>query len=102
MTFLNMTSENPLTLSLSTRITGIMSILVIFGLLLFALPDYSEAQSYPKEPSAPQNVAPMNDGPQPPSPPGAPAQTPIDGGLGILLAAGGAYALRKMHKSKSE
>ncbi|NGP90104.1 PID-CTERM protein-sorting domain-containing protein [Fodinibius halophilus] len=28
--------------------------------------------------------------------PGSPEQTPIDGGLGILAAAGGAYAIKKM------
>jgi hypothetical protein len=33
---------------------------------------------------------------QPPPPPGKPAQAPIDGGLGILAAAGGAYAIKKL------
>jgi hypothetical protein len=32
----------------------------------------------------------------PPPPPDAPNQTPIDGGLGILAVAGGAYALNKL------
>lgn len=31
---------------------------------------------------------------------GAPPATPIDGGLSLLLAAGGAYGLRKMMKRK--
>ncbi len=31
--------------------------------------------------------------------PGDPAQAPIDGGLGLLAAAGGAYALKKLRKS---
>lgn len=33
---------------------------------------------------------------QPPPPPVKPNQTPIDGGLGILAAAGGAYAIKKI------
>lgn len=36
--------------------------------------------------------------PPPPVLPGQPAQAPIDGGLGLLAAAGGAYAIRKMRK----
>lgn len=31
--------------------------------------------------------------------PGDPAQAPIDGGLGLLAAAGGAYAVKKLRKS---
>ena len=31
---------------------------------------------------------------------GAPPATPIDGGLGILLGAGGLYAYRKLRKGK--
>lgn len=30
--------------------------------------------------------------------PGDPAQAPIDGGLGLLAAAGGAYAYKKLRK----
>lgn len=37
---------------------------------------------------------------QPPPPPVKPAQTPIDGGLGILAAAGGAYAIKKLRDKK--
>jgi hypothetical protein len=33
---------------------------------------------------------------QPPPPPGKPTQTPVDGGLGLLAAAGGAYAVKKL------
>jgi len=36
----------------------------------------------------------------PPPPPSAPNQTPIDGGLGILVVAGGAYALNKLRRTK--
>jgi hypothetical protein len=37
---------------------------------------------------------------QPPPPPGKPTQTPIDGGLGLLAAAGGAYAVKKLRDRK--
>lgn len=39
---------------------------------------------------------------QPPPPPGKPAQTPIDGGLGLLAAAGGAYAVKKLRDRRKE
>ncbi len=32
--------------------------------------------------------------------PGAPPATPIDGGLSLLLAAGGAYGLKKLKDSR--
>ena len=32
--------------------------------------------------------------------PSAPSQAPIDGGLGLLAAAGGAYALKKLRDKK--
>jgi hypothetical protein len=35
---------------------------------------------------------------QPPGMPTAPNQAPIDGGLGLLAAAGGAYAWKKLRK----
>ena len=35
---------------------------------------------------------------QPPGLPDAPSQAPIDGGLGLLAAAGGAYAWKKLRK----
>lgn len=31
-----------------------------------------------------------------PAPPGGPAQNPIDGGLALLAAAGGGYAIKKL------
>ena len=37
---------------------------------------------------------------QPPGMPGAPDQAPIDGGLGLLLAGGSAYALKKLRKNR--
>lgn len=39
---------------------------------------------------------------QPPGLPGSPDQAPIDGGLGLLAAAGGAYALKKLRDRKAE
>lgn len=35
-----------------------------------------------------------------PSLPGGPSQAPIDGGLSLVAAAGGAYAFKKMRKKK--
>jgi len=37
---------------------------------------------------------------QPPGLPSAPSQAPIDGGLGLLAAAGGAYAWKKLRSRK--
>ena len=34
--------------------------------------------------------------------PSAPSQAPIDGGLSLLAAAGGAYALKKLRKKNQE
>ena len=39
-------------------------------------------------------------GPPPPALPGIPSQAPIDGGLGLLAAAGGAYAWKKLRARK--
>ena len=36
----------------------------------------------------------------PPPPPDKPQQAPIDGGLGLLAAAGGAYAVKKLRDKK--
>lgn len=38
---------------------------------------------------------------QPPPPPSKPTQTPIDGGLGLLAAAGSIYAIKKLKQKKS-
>lgn len=58
-------------------ITGI----ILFTLaLIFVFPDFLSAQ--------------------PPPPPSKPSQTPIDGGLGILAVAGGAYAIKKLRERK--
>ncbi|MCH8487742.1 MAG: hypothetical protein LAT75_12810 [Candidatus Cyclonatronum sp.] len=42
-------------------------------------------------------VQPMNQ-PGPPQLPGAPTQTPIGSGLALLLAAGGAYAVKRLRQ----
>lgn len=39
---------------------------------------------------------------QPPGLPATPSQAPIDGGLGFLAAAGGAYALKKLRDKKKD
>lgn len=52
----------------------LLAILIVSGIILL-FPDLSQAQ---------------------PPPPTKPAQNPIDGGLGLLAAAGGAYAIKKL------
>lgn len=39
---------------------------------------------------------------QPPGLPGTPDQAPIDGGLSLLAAAGGGYAIKKLRDRKKE
>ena len=58
---------------------ALLILTVIVGLLMF-LPDLANAQ--------------------PPPPPDKPDQAPIDGGLGLLAAAGGAYAIKKIRDKK--
>ena len=55
-------------------------ILLIVAALVFVLPELASAQ--------------------PPPPPSKPTQAPIDGGLGLLAAAGGAYAIKKLRDRK--
>lgn len=40
-------------------------------------------------------------GAPPPTLPGKPVQTPIDGGLALLAVAGGAYAVKKFRERKA-
>ncbi len=40
--------------------------------------------------------------PPPPMLPGMPSQSPIDSGLGLLAAAGGAYAWKKLRNKSKE
>ena len=56
----------------------LLTILFASGIILF-FPELSQAQ---------------------PPPPLKPAQNPIDGGLGLLAAAGGAYAIKKLRDKK--
>ena len=55
-------------------------VLLIVAAVLFVLPELASAQ--------------------PPPPPSKPTQAPIDGGLGLLAAAGGAYAIKKLRDRK--
>ena len=57
-------------------------VLLVIALAVLFLPDLASAQ--------------------PPPPPGKPTQTPIDGGLGLLAAAGGAYAVKKLRDKRKE
>jgi len=57
-------------------------VIVIIAAAILILPDLSSAQ--------------------PPPPPSKPTQTPIDGGLGLLAAAGGTYAVKKLRDKKKE
>jgi hypothetical protein len=56
-------------------------IMLVTGIILW-MPDFASAQ------------------PPPPNMPDKPTQTPIDGGLGLLAAAGGAYAIKKLRDKK--
>ncbi|MCH8487849.1 MAG: hypothetical protein LAT75_13350 [Candidatus Cyclonatronum sp.] len=73
--------------------------LLVLGLAGFAFPEQANALERDRQvwrDSAP--AQPMNQ-PSPPQLPGAPTQTPIGSGLGLLLAAGGAYAIRRLRSN---
>ena len=57
-----------------------------------ALPDWAA----PSAPIAQPGPSVESMGGPPPNPPGAPTQVPLDGGLGLLALAGGAYAAKKL------
>ena len=58
------------------KLTIVLLVLLVIAAAVLFLPDLASAQ--------------------PPPPPSKPTQTPIDGGLGLLAAAGGAYAVKKL------
>ena len=62
------------------KLTIVLLVLLVIAAAVLFLPDLASAQ--------------------PPPPPSKPTQTPIDGGLGLLAAAGGAYAVKKLHDRK--
>ena len=62
-----------------------------------AVPDWA-APSAPMDQAGPAAESMM----APPNPPGTPAQVPLDGGLGLLALAGGAYAAKKLRARASE
>lgn len=84
-------------------------VLFLFSFSMICAPD-AQAQRYVDDSSndgfewtAPESPTDGSTPPTPPSPPGdGPTQTPIDGGLGLLLVAGGAYAARKLRKDASK
>jgi len=62
------------------KLSTALIIILLIASAVFILPDLASAQ--------------------PPPPPSKPTQTPIDGGLGLLAAAGGAYAVKKLRDRK--
>jgi len=62
------------------KLTIVLLVLLVIAAAVLFLPDLASAQ--------------------PPPPPSKPTQTPIDGGLGLLAAAGGAYAVKKLRDRK--
>jgi len=62
------------------KLTIVLLFLLVIAAAVLFLPDLASAQ--------------------PPPPPSKPTQTPIDGGLGLLAAAGGAYAVKKLRDRK--
>lgn len=62
-------------------VLSIFFTLIIAALLVIFIPEMASSQA-------------------PPPPPSKPTQTPIDGGLGLLAAAGGAYAIKKLRDRK--
>lgn len=91
---------------LASRMSTAALFLISFSVLFLSdaqaqrFDDDSSQNSF--EWTAPEAPSDGSTAPQPPTPPGeGPAQTPIDGGLGLLLAAGGAYAVRRL-RNKGE
>jgi len=62
------------------KLTIVLIVIFVIAAAVLILPDLASAQ--------------------PPPPPSKPTQTPIDGGLGLLAAAGGAYAVKKLRDRK--
>ncbi|MCH8487009.1 MAG: hypothetical protein LAT75_09085 [Candidatus Cyclonatronum sp.] len=74
----------------------------ILTFLFISLPADAEAQHRDQQVWRDNPPAqPMNN-PGPPQLPGAPTQTPIGSGLGLLLAAGGAYALNRLRRQQDQ
>jgi len=64
------------------KLTIVLIVIFVIAAAVLILPDLASAQ--------------------PPPPPSKPTQTPIDGGLGLLAAAGGAYAVKKLRDRRKE
>ena len=67
-------------MEISKKVSLFIAAILIVVLCLLILPDLSFSQ--------------------PPPPPSKPTQTPVDGGLGLLAAAGGAYAIKKLRDKR--
>lgn len=83
------------------RLTTILLSLALFASLL-VVPADADARQQDRQvwrDSAP--AQPMS-GPTPPGLPDKPTQTPIGSGLGLLLAAGGAFAVRRLRQQKED
>ncbi|AXJ00552.1 hypothetical protein CYPRO_1295 [Cyclonatronum proteinivorum] len=81
----------------------ILSFVTLFLIALLAgLTHMADAQTQHRDQQIWQEseqTQPMQN-PGPPQLPGAPTQTPVGSGLGILLMAGGAYALRRLGQQR--
>lgn len=78
---------------------------LVFGVASSASAQDAVTSSLPDwaAPSTPMDAGPSVESMSaPPNPPGAPSQVPLDGGLGLLALAGGAYAARKLRQRESE
>ena len=78
---------------------------LLFLLAFCLMASAASAQSVPKwaEPGTGVSAAPADNlGGGPPPPPPPPPQVPIDGGLGLLAVAGGAYAARRLRRRDGE
>jgi len=64
------------------KLTIVLIVIFVIAAAVLILPDLASAQ--------------------PPPPPSKPTQTPIDGGLGLLAAAGGAHAVKKLRDRRKE
>ena len=85
--------DEPMLSSLGRIATLLVLCVLVFDATAQTVPDWA-APSGGVATEAPSNSG----GGGPPPPPTTPPQVPIDGGLGLLALAGGAYAVRRLRK----